>query len=164
MKLRAGLHYGGEVHRLVKGFSPRYGYLRQRMVCRRRWKDNREDNKICLSSRSSPEVSCPRLWGCPRKLTFGDLLFLKSVRQVGILVIFSIHVQCSPPKDSWPFVNHHRTRVLLSANQILEFPWNSPWKFILIFMIGGLLHRSVNQPLYCCDFAGVVSIYGTMKL
>ena len=34
--IRATLHYGGEVHWSVKNFSPRPGYLRQRMVCRRR--------------------------------------------------------------------------------------------------------------------------------
>jgi hypothetical protein len=40
--LRAALHYGGEVHWLVKNFSPRHGYLRQGMVCRRRCKDNKK--------------------------------------------------------------------------------------------------------------------------
>ena len=34
--LRAGLHYGGEVHQPVKSFSPRHGYLGRGMVCRRR--------------------------------------------------------------------------------------------------------------------------------
>ena len=29
--LKAALHYGGEVHRSVKSFSPRHGYLRQGM-------------------------------------------------------------------------------------------------------------------------------------
>jgi hypothetical protein len=41
--LRAALHYGGEGHQLVKNFSPRHGYLRQGMVCRRRCKDNKKD-------------------------------------------------------------------------------------------------------------------------
>jgi hypothetical protein len=38
--LRAALYYDGEVHQSVKNFNPRHGYLRQRMVCWRRCKDN----------------------------------------------------------------------------------------------------------------------------
>jgi hypothetical protein len=41
-KLKAALHYGGEVHRLVKNFSPRHGYMRQGMVGWRRCKDNKK--------------------------------------------------------------------------------------------------------------------------
>jgi hypothetical protein len=44
-KVRAGLHYSGKVHQLVKNLSSRHGYLRQGMVCWRRCKDN---NKKCL--------------------------------------------------------------------------------------------------------------------
>ena len=71
--LRAALHYGGEVHQSVESVSPRHGYLRQGMVCRRRWKDN----KIFYSSWSSPEVQvyCPRLGCCPRNLTSWELPF-----------------------------------------------------------------------------------------
>jgi hypothetical protein len=36
---RVVLHYGGEVHRLVKNFSPRHGYLRQGMVCQRIYRE-----------------------------------------------------------------------------------------------------------------------------
>jgi hypothetical protein len=38
--LRAALYYSGEVHWTVKNFSPRHGYFRQGMVCRRKCKDN----------------------------------------------------------------------------------------------------------------------------
>ena len=56
--LRAALHYGGEVHQSVKSFSRRHGYLRQGMVCWRRWKHN----KIFYSSWSSLEIKF-LVWG-----------------------------------------------------------------------------------------------------
>ena len=49
---RAHLHYGGEVHRSVEKFSPKHGYLRRGMVCRRRWKDNKYFIQVGLLLRS----------------------------------------------------------------------------------------------------------------
>ena len=119
--LRASLHYGGEVHRPVKKFSPRHGFLRQRMVRRRRW----EDKWIILFKLefSRGQVSC--LWlnlRLPKKLDLRRTPLLKSVRHIGIHVIFSSMYNVLHQRTLGRSVNHHRTRVLLSANQILEFP------------------------------------------
>ena len=66
--LTASLHSGGEVHRSVKSFGPRHSCnLRQGTVCRRRWKFKLEF--------SGGEVSCLRLWGCPRNLISRELPF-----------------------------------------------------------------------------------------
>ena len=62
--VRAALHYGGEVHWLVKNFSPRHGYLKRGMVLWRRWNDNK--NILFKLEFSNGQFSCPKLWGCPR--------------------------------------------------------------------------------------------------
>ena len=69
--LRATFHYSGEVHQSVKIFSPRHGYLRQGMVCQRRWKDNKIFDSSLEFSRG--QVSCMRFEGCPRNLTSEEL-------------------------------------------------------------------------------------------
>ena len=51
--VRAALHYGGEVHESVKNFSPRHGYLRQRMVCQRRWHINKYFIQVGVLRRSN---------------------------------------------------------------------------------------------------------------
>ncbi len=58
----------------------------------------------------------------PKKLDLRRTPLLKSVRHVGIHVIFSSMYNVLHQRTLGRSVNHHRTRVLLSANQILEFP------------------------------------------
>ena len=76
----------------------------------------------------------------PKKLGLRRTPLLESVHHVGIHVIFS---SMSNVLHHWTLgrsVNHHRTRVLLSANQILEIPWNSwPVDFSTV--------RSVNRSI-----------------
>ena len=105
---RATLHYIGEVHRSVNNFSPRHGYLRRRMVCRRRWKDI----KLFLFKLefSRGQVSCPRLWGCARNLTSGDLPF-KNVLPCWQPCHFSIMYKVLHHMTLARSVNHHWTRV-----------------------------------------------------
>ena len=152
--LRATLHYGGEVHRTVKSFSPRHGYLRQGMVCQQRWKDN---IYIFLSSWGSPEVKF-LVWGFqvaqePWPL---ETPLLKSVRHVGIHVIFSSMYNVLHQRTLGRSVKHHWRRVLLSANR-LGIPQE--------FMTGGLLHRSVKRPLVFASPTGyMLTSFGFLLL
>ena len=109
MALRVALHYGGEVHWSVRSFSPRHGYLRQGMVCRRR---------VGVLRRSSFLSEALRL---PEKLDLHRTPLLKSVRHVGILVIFSSMYNVLHQRTLGCSVNPQWTRLLLPANQILEF-------------------------------------------
>ena len=61
------LDYGEEVHWLVKNFSQRRGYLRQRLVWRAR-RRNRKLKTLNLEC-SGGQVSFPGVQGCPRNLT-----------------------------------------------------------------------------------------------
>ena len=58
----------------------------------------------------------------PKKLDLQRTPLLENVRHVGIHVIFSSMCNALHQRTLDRSVNHHRTRVLLSANQILEFP------------------------------------------
>ena len=96
--LRAALHYVGEVHRLVKSFSPRHGYLRQGMVCQRRWKDNR----IFYSSWSSLEVKfLVRGFEVAQETQPPENSPSRKCPPRWHPCHFFIHVQCSPPTYSW---------------------------------------------------------------
>ena len=68
--------------------------------------------------------SCMRLWGCSRNLNSIELPFQKK-SPCWHPCHFFIHVQMFSTKGLGHSVNHHRTRVSLLANQILEFPKNS---------------------------------------
>ena len=86
--VRAGLHYGGEVHQLVKKFGLRHGYLSEGKVCRRRWKDNNFYFifQVGVLWRSSFLFEALRL---PKKLDLQRTPLLENVCHVGIHVIFS---------------------------------------------------------------------------
>ena len=117
--LRAALHYSGEVHPLVKNFSPSHGYLRRGMVCQRRW----EDNKRFHSSWSSPQVKF-LVWGfeVAQETWAPENSPPKKCRHVGNHVIFHPCTKFSTKKTLDCSVNHHHTRVSLSANQTFESP------------------------------------------
>ena len=126
--LRAALHYGGEVHRSVKNFSPKHGYLRQRMVCRRRWEDNKLFSQVGVLWRSSLLSEALRL---PKKLDLRRTPPSRKCRHVGNHVSFSYMYKVLHQMTLGCNVNHHQTRVSPSANQILESPiihdrWTSP--------------------------------------
>ena len=74
----------------------------------------------------------------PKKLDLRRSPLLKSVRHDGIHVIFSSMNKVLHQRTLGCSANQHRTRVLLSANQIFKIP--------LEFMSGGLLHHSVKRP------------------
>ena len=94
-------------------------YLRQGMVRRRKW----EDNKIFYSSSSSPEVKfIVRGFEDAQETWLRRTPLLKSVCHIGILVIFSSMYNGLHQRTLEHTINHHRTRVLLSANQILKLP------------------------------------------
>ena len=117
--LRAG-HYGGQVHRLVKSFSPWHGLFEAREGYAG------EDEKIIQIFYSIGvlwrcQVSCMKLWGCPRNLTSGESPLLESVSHVGIHAIFSTMYNVLHRRTLGCSVNHHRTRVSLSANQTFKF-------------------------------------------
>ena len=76
---------------------------------------------------SGGQVSCPRLWGCPRNLTSGDFPFWKVSATLASMMSFSASMyNVLHQRTLGRSVNHHWTRVLLSADQILQFPHN-PW-------------------------------------
>ena len=58
----------------------------------------------------------------PKELDLRRTPLLESIRHVGIHVIFSSMYNVLHQRTLGSSVNHHRTRVLLSANQIFEFP------------------------------------------
>ena len=58
----------------------------------------------------------------PKEIDLRRTPLLKSIRQVGIHVIFSFMYKVLHQMTLGRSVNHHQTRLLLSANQILEFP------------------------------------------
>ena len=95
------------------------------MVCWRRWK--RQWNILFRLEFSGGQVSCPRLWGCPRNLTSGDFPFWKVSATLASMMSFSASMyNVLHQRTLGRSVNHHWTRVLLSADQILQFPHN-PW-------------------------------------
>ena len=57
--IRAGLHYGGEVHRPLKKFSPRHGYFRLREGMHEKMK--RQKNILFKLEFSGGQVFCLRL-------------------------------------------------------------------------------------------------------
>jgi hypothetical protein len=64
---RVTLDYGQEVHRSVKTFNPKQGYLSQRLVWR-----TIKSMPLKLEF-SGGQVSCQRVWDCPRHLTTNKL-------------------------------------------------------------------------------------------
>ena len=84
------------------------------------------------------QVSCPRLWGCPRNLTSRELP-LKKVSPHCQPCHYFIHVQSSPPKDSWLQCKPPPDKSVTLAQSNFISP--------LQFLTKGLLHHSVKQPL-----------------
>ena len=82
-------------------------------------KDNKIFYQVGVPRRSSFLSKALRL---PKKLDLRRTPLLKRVRHVGIHVIFSSMYNVLHQWTLDRSENHHRTRVLLSVNQILEFP------------------------------------------
>ena len=81
------LSYIKEVHMLVHNFSSSQGYCRQQLLWRIRWENN---EKKCLELEfSKRQVSCTRVWVCPKNLASRELPLAKKRRHIINHVIFS---------------------------------------------------------------------------
>ena len=108
-----------EVHLSVKNCSPNHSYLRQGILCHRRWKDN----KIFYSSRSSLHAKflvqgfevAIEIWPPENSPS-------KKCCHVGNHFIFASMYKVLHQRILGCSVNYHRTRVSLSTNQISKFP------------------------------------------
>ena len=105
------------MHRSVKSFNPKTWLLEARDGMPEKMNETIKCFiQVGVLWRSSFLSEALRL---PKKHVLWRTPFLKSIHQVGVHVTFSSMYKVLHQRTS---VNHHRTRVLLSTNQILKFP------------------------------------------
>ena len=110
--------------------------------CYGKQNENKIKIKRCLKLEFSwGQVSCPRVWGCPRNLTSREFSQQKIVAMLATMSFFSLMLEGPRWGSLGHSVNPSWWRTHFVTNQIASFPWN--------FSTCALLHCNLKRALKC---------------